>query len=150
MPSTEEWWKGGWATIETPERSGGVHEGNDARNSARVSIRDPTAPASGTSSEASERMAARQEGSRPITGTPESTYGVKVSTVRRTIRRAALSWPVATQVSAQHAHSAITRTRVPAASSPAIEAIQDPGATGSETEPNSEECRVGKGCVSTA
>ena len=61
------------------------------------------------SSGASLRRVARQDGSSPMTGTPESTYGVSVATVRAMIARAWSSWPVVIQVSPQQASSGITR-----------------------------------------
>ena len=66
------------------------------------------------SSTASLRSVARQDGSRPITGTPDSTYGASVATVRAMIRCAWTSWPVVIQVSPQQASSGITRAVSPA------------------------------------
>ena len=66
------------------------------------------------SSAASLRSVARQDGSRPITGTPDSTYGASVATVRAMICCAWSSWPVVIQVSPQQASSGITRAVSPA------------------------------------
>ena len=57
----------------------------------------------GSSSAASLRHTARQEGSRPITGVPRAMTGCKMSSAFRSCRRAPSSCPVLIQVRPQHA-----------------------------------------------
>ena len=77
--STEAWWQCGWATTSTPSSDGGV-QASEARCSASV-----TTPSTGSpsSSPASWRSTARQDGSSTTTGTPASRCGRSRSTSAR-------------------------------------------------------------------
>ena len=127
-PMTAWWWQCGWATTSTPVRSGGVHSPaatRSARNSASDWIPALTSAARGSSTSwpASSRIAARQLGSRPMTGTPLGDVPVqRLDGLRRRsgVRRS--SWPVVIQVSPQHAGSGITAARRPLTPAAAIAA----------------------------
>ena len=92
-----------------PRTRSGSGRSSRSTSSAKVS----TSRFAPVSSAASLRRVARQDGSRPTTGTPDSTYGVSVRTVRSMIERAWSSWPVVIQVRPQQASSAITRAVTP-------------------------------------
>ena len=80
--------------------------------SVRVPVATRAAAGSSSSSVASPRSTAVQDGSSPTTGMPASTSGDegRARSAPR-IGRAASSWPVVIQVSAQQASSAGTCTR---------------------------------------
>jgi hypothetical protein len=112
-PSTAAWWQCGWATISVPARDGGSQPGVAVNSSAsvRVACATRSAAAPPTSSSASLRSTAVQEGSTPTIGQPASAAATSDSTVPPRMRRARSSWPVVIQVSPQQVSAPGTCTR---------------------------------------
>ena len=71
------------------------------RRCGRRSASRAASGSSGSSSGPSARRAAVHDGSSPTTGTPAASHGSIVRRLRRSTRRAASTWPVVVQVSAQ-------------------------------------------------
>ena len=111
---TEAWWQCGWATICTPASDGGSQPGVAASSSARVRVPAATRSAAGppTSSSASLRSAAVQDGSTPDDRHPGvDQRGEASRRCAARIFRAVSSWPVVIQVSPQQVSAPGTCTR---------------------------------------